>query len=141
MVLLQSSKKIFGSKIRGAFTVHKDPPAIYITKKNRRLGDIYFALLHELAHYKKDFNKAKSTSFISLEKELEQETKRDDQAFDWMIPEIYYKEITSNKNYDLAKETAYPKSFIAYRLAHDKLLPYSSEYYQKYNTIIGSTNL
>ena len=47
-----------GSKIRGAFKVHVNKPAIYITMKHRRIADIYFALLHELAHCKSDFNRA-----------------------------------------------------------------------------------
>ena len=47
------------SKIRGAFKVNKDSPAIYLTLKHKRIADIYFALLHELAHCKSDFNKAK----------------------------------------------------------------------------------
>ena len=61
------------SKIRGAFKVHKNMPSIYITYKHKRIADIYFTLLHELAHCKSDFNKAKATSFISLENEKVEE--------------------------------------------------------------------
>ena len=53
------------SKVRGAFRVHNDKPAIYLTTKYKRYADIYFALLHELAHCKSDFNRAKNGSLIS----------------------------------------------------------------------------
>lgn len=43
-----------GTKTRGAFKVLNNTPAIYLTRKHKRIADIYFALLHELAHYKSD---------------------------------------------------------------------------------------
>ena len=64
-IFLAIEKDLTGSKIRGAFKVLNIKPAIYITKKHKRYADIYFALLHELAHCKSDFNRAKSGSWIS----------------------------------------------------------------------------
>lgn len=123
-----------GSKIRGAFRVHVNKPAIYITMKHRRIADIYFALLHELAHCKTDFNRAKSGSIVSLlnkKSEDEIEIKADKQALSWMIPDEEYKEIIKSKNYK------YPiMSFLVYRLALDKKITYSSSLYQENNTIL-----
>ena len=128
-----------GSKIRGAFKVNKDTPSIYLTHKYKRIADIYFALLHELAHCKSDFNKAKATNLVSYD-DGECEDKADKQALNWMVDDKYYKSILLNSSYDICKENKYPKSFILYRLALDKHVDYSNEYYQFYNKIIEFKN-
>lgn len=64
-IYLAIEDDLTGTKVRGAFKVLNDKPAIYITRKHKRYADIYFALLHELAHCKSDFNRAKSGSIIS----------------------------------------------------------------------------
>lgn len=136
-IALVIQKDIPGSKIRGAFKVHKDVPAIYITYKHRRIADIYFALLHELAHCKKDFNKAKSTNLISFENEKEtEEQKADKEAYNWMVDEKYYHSIIKDKNYNIKNESNYPKCFIVYRMAKDKIIKYSSSEYQKFNSLL-----
>ncbi len=124
------------SKIRGAFRVHNDKPAIYLTTKYKRCADIYFALLHELAHCKSDFNRAKNGSLISFNDNSEEdyEKKADKTAFNWMIEDNYYDEI-KNKYNDIEKLNVV-KSFYVYRLANDKIIEYSSQIYQKYNKII-----
>ena len=125
------------SKIRGAFKVNKDKPAIYITLKHKRIADIYFSLLHELAHCKSDFNKAQANSLISTDIENDELEKRaDKQAYNWMVDESYYKKIKNDVYYNIEKEINYPKSFIVYRLAVDKKIKYSSKEYQKYNKIM-----
>lgn len=126
-----------GSKIRGAFKVLNDKPAIYITRKHKRYADIYFALLHELAHCKSDFNRAKKGSIISFhdEKNMEDyELKADETAFNWMIPNSIYHFL--KKDYSNIENLNTVKSFLVYRLAHDKIIDYSSSLYQKYNPII-----
>ena len=133
-IYLVIANDIPGSKIRGAFKVHRDKPAIYLTYKHKRIADIYFALLHELAHCKTEFNSAKAGSFISFENE--KETKADIQALDWMVSNNYYKNVCLNKNYDISKEKQYPKCFVVYRLAFDKKIQYSSKEYQQYNIIL-----
>ena len=134
-IFLVIQEDIPGSKIRGAFKVHRKTPAIYLTYKHKRIADIYFALLHELAHCKTDFNRAQATSLISFEDE-EKETKADNQAYSWMIDDNYYKEICKDSNYNIINEKKYPKSFIVYRMAKDKLLKYNSKEYQIYNHVI-----
>ncbi len=126
-----------GSKVRGAFKVHKEAPAIYLTLKHKRIADVYFALLHELAHCKTDYNRAKNVSLISYEIENDEIEKRaDEQAFNWMVDDVYYDSIKENDSYDVASEKIYPKSFVLYRLAHDKKIDYKDAKYQKYNTLI-----
>ena len=137
-IALVIQEDIPGSKIRGAFKVHKDVPSIYITYKHNRIADIYFALLHELAHCKTDFNKAKSTNLISFDDKTEiEEEQADNQAYNWMVDEKYYNSIINNKNYDISKEHIYPKSFVVYRLAKDKFINYSSTEYQNYNILLN----
>ena len=132
-----------GSKIRGAFRVLRDKPAIYITKKHKRYADIYFALLHELAHCVTDFNRAKKGSIISLmdDKETEDyEIRADEKALNWMVPNDLYalilEDIQNNPIDKVIKSYDWPSSFIVYRLAKDKKISYSSKEYQKYNSLI-----
>lgn len=136
-IYLVIQEDIPGSKIRGAFKVHRGIPAIYLTYKHRRIADIYFALLHELAHCKSDFNKAKATSLVSYEKYRDDsEEKADNQAYNWMVENKYYYSFCCADKYAIDKETKYPKSFVVYRLAQDKKISYGSDDYQKYNFII-----
>ena len=124
-----------GSKIRGAFRVHRGIPAIYLTYKHRRLADIYFALLHELAHCKTNYNKAQGTSLVSFDEEGdEEEVRADKQAYEWMVAEKDYVNLSDEA--DLENEEKYPKAFVAYRMAKDGKIKYSSKVYQKYNKVI-----
>lgn len=133
-VALVIQEDIPGSKIRGAFKVNKDVPAIYLTYKHKRIADIYFALLHELAHLKTDYNKAKAGALVAhLD---EKEDKADKAAYNWMVDNKYYDLITLDKNYDINSETKYPKCFVVYRLASDNYIKYSSSLYQKYNDLV-----
>lgn len=136
-IALVIQEDIPGSKIRGAFKVHKDMPAIYITYKHNRIADIYFALLHELAHCKRDFNKAKGTNLISLDDDSDTEVIADNQAYEWMVDNKYYNSILSNPVYNIKQEKKYPKSFVLYRLAKDNKIEYSSDDYQKYNYVLN----
>ncbi len=136
-IFLVIQDDIPGSKIRGAFKVHRNTPAIYITRKHLRIADIYFALLHELAHCKTNFNKAKSESLVSTENHINEiESKADKQAYNWMVSDEYYNKIKTNKNYDINLEEKYPKSFVLYRLAKDGIIKYSSKEYQKHNKLL-----
>lgn len=135
-IFLAIEKDLTGSKIRGAFKVLNDKPAVYITKKHKRYADIYFALLHELAHCKSDFNRAKSGSIVTTEdKSVEDyEIKADKTAFNWMIDDKVYQSIKYCS--DAIEELDVIKSFYVYRLASDKVIDYSSKMYQEYNKLI-----
>ena len=111
-IFLAIQDDLKGTKVRGAFKVLNDKPAIYITRKHKRYADIYFALLHELAHCKSDFNRAKSGSIITMldDKETEDyEIKADMQALDWMISNKIYDKIKNN--YKDIEELDVVKSF------------------------------
>ena len=136
-IFLAIEPDLKGAKIRGAFRVLNNKPAIYITPKFNRYADIYFALLHELAHCKSDFNRAKKGSIVSLENSNsieDYEINADNTAFNWMV---------NNRDYENIKKTLdfnnndVVKSFVVYRLAYDKIITYNSDIYQEYNKIIN----
>lgn len=133
-IFLAIEPDLKGSKIRGAFKVLNDKPAIFITTKHKRIGDVYFALLHELAHCKSDFNRAKSGSIVSNinDEELEDyEIRADKTALNWMIPDEEYSFLMNSKDIS----NCVP-AFLAYRLARDKKITYSSSFYQDNNKIL-----
>lgn len=126
-----------GSKIRGAFKVHRGIPAIYLTHKHQRIADIYFALLHELAHCKTDFNKAQASSLVSYESQSDDsEQKADIEAYNWMVNDDYYDNVCCKSNYNINLEEIYPKCFVMYRLAKDGFIKYGCTEYQKYNFLL-----
>lgn len=141
-IYLVIQEDLKGSKIRGAFKVHKNKPAIYITLKHKRVADIYFALLHELAHCKTDFNKAMSQSIVSLDDNLDVdiEQKADQKAYDWMINNETYELLTKEYKDNLGVindvTNTHPKCFFVYRLAKDGLLKYNSKIYQENNILL-----
>ena len=135
-IFLAIEKDLKGSKIRGAFKVLNDKPAIYITKKYNRYADIYFALLHELAHCKSDFNRAKSGSIVSTDDDMDledYELKADSTALNWMINDSLYNVIKDN--YKDIDSFDVIKSFFVYRLAKDNIIKYSSDLYQNNNLL------
>lgn len=135
-IFLAIENDLKGAKIRGAFKVLNDKPAIYITKKYKRYADIYFALLHELAHCKSDFNRAKKGSIISTEEESTEdyEIKADNTAYNWMIDDKEYKRI--KYCYGAIDKLDVIKCFYVYRLAKDGVISYKSKVYQENNKLI-----
>lgn len=132
-IFLAIEPDLKGAKIRGAFRVLNNKPAIYITTKHKRYADVYFALLHELAHCKSDFNRAKSGSIVSLENSISEEDyeiKADKTALNWMVDDKKYSDIIKNKDFSSLD------CFIVYRLAKDKYISYNSKLYQVNNKII-----
>ncbi|MFK5883656.1 MAG: helix-turn-helix transcriptional regulator [Candidatus Izemoplasma sp.] len=136
---------MIGSKIRGAFRVIDDKPAIYLTLKHKRPADIFFALLHELAHCKTDFNSGKNKTYISLEESMitkidDSENLADKKAFNWMIEDKVFEKIRIlDKKLNLvkiAKEYNVALMFLVYRLAESGDLRYNNPIYQKYNPVL-----
>lgn len=131
-----------GCKIRGAFRVHRGIPAIYLTRNYERIADFYFALLHELAHCKSDFNKGQANSLVSyIDYANESDDKVDIQALDWMVPNNYYENICCSEYYNINHDKNHPKAFIVYRLAKDNFIGYDSKEYNLYNPVIKQTIL
>ena len=137
-IFLVIQDDIPGSKIRGAFKVLLETPAIFLTHKHNRIADVYFALLHEIAHCKTDFNKAKSMGLVSYDDDKKNsEDSADKQAYNWMVDDNYYNNnILINNDYKLDDEIKFPKSFIVYRMAKDGVIEYSSKAYQNYNFLL-----
>ena len=136
-IFLAIEPDLEGAKIRGAFRVLNDKPAIYLTPKYKRIADVYFALFHELAHCKSDYNRAKSGSFVSIENiksEEDYEIRANKTAFNWMVNDKAYNDIVKSKNYEDNNEI---KSFLVYRLAQDGHISYKSKLYQDNNIIIN----
>lgn len=135
-VFLVIEDDLSGSKIRGAFKVLNDKPAIYSTRKHNRITDIYFALFHELDHLKSDYSGAKSGSLISFDKndKVGYELKTDKQIFNWVADDKTYNVI--KKDYQNVNERVI-KAFFAYRLAHDGIISYQSKFYQNNNILIN----
>lgn len=135
-IFLAIESDLDGSKIRGAFRVLNNKPAVYITTKYKRCADIYFALLHELAHCKSDFNRAKSGSIVSYDNHIEKEDyeiRADVTAFNWMVDSNIYNLIKDSLDFEHFDVVP---AFVVYRLAYDKLIPYQSSIYQDNNLII-----
>lgn len=135
-IFLAIEPDLDGAKIRGAFKVLNNKPAIFLTTKYKRYADIYFALLHELAHCKSDFNRAKKGSIVSIYDKENLETyeiNADKTAHNWLVDDDKYNEIKNNLNIEKTSEI---KSFLVYRLAHDKIITYSSKIYQENNPLI-----
>ena len=134
-VYLAIESDLSGAKIRGAFRVLNDKPAIYITTKHKRYADVYFALLHEIAHLKSDFNRAKNGALISLEEEKnseDYEIRADETALNYMVDSKEYEKILKNG------VPSKVNSFLAYRLARDGVIKYSSKLYQDSNKLIDN---
>ena len=62
------------------------------------------------------------------------EFKADNTAFSWMVNDEAYNAL--KKDYKNIPESS-PLSFLAYRLAHDKAIDYSSTFYQNNNKTIS----
>ena len=137
-IFLAIETDLKGAKIRGAFRVLNNKPAVYITTKYKRCADVYFALLHELAHCRSDFNRAKSGSIVSFENtnEVEDyEIRADNTAYNWMVSDNTYNNIIINsKAIEFGDEIP---AFVVYRLAKDNKIKYSSKMYQDNNKIVN----
>lgn len=139
-IFLAIENDLSGSKIRGAFKVLNDKPAIYITRKYKRYADIYFALLHELAHCKSDYNRAKKGSIVSTDNEVleDYEIVADRTAYNWMVDDDLYANI--KYQYNEIDNLNVIRSFFVYRLASDGIISYSSSVYQNNNKLLEIDN-
>ena len=115
------------TKIRGCMMVKITNPAIYLTKTFKEKASFYFALYHELAHVKRDFNMAKNKIVVDAENEVA----IDNQALNWMIPQNIWEDIKNNLE-DVASicyNNNIPVCFATSRLAKEKIISYKSKLY------------
>ncbi len=116
------------TKIRGCMMVKITNPAIYLTKTFKEKASFYFALYHELAHVKKDYNMAKNKIVVddsTSEKEI------DEVALNWMIDKNIWDLIKENPNEvkEICQKNNIPICFATSRLAKEGLISYNSKIY------------
>lgn len=116
------------TKIRGCMMVKITNPAIYLTKTFKEKALFYFALYHELAHVKRDYNMAKNKIVVddsTSEKEI------DEVALNWMIDKNVWNLIKENPNEvkEICQKKNIPICFATSRLAKEGLISYKSKLY------------
>lgn len=130
-------KALSGSKVRGAFKVRDNNPAIYMTNNYNTKDSFFFQLFHELGHCKSDYNFAKK--MVIVDGDLEKENKADKFALETMIPPETWTKIINNRPLELLKkiseEEKIPMSFIVGRLAKLKYIEYKSVLYNNYKNL------
>jgi addiction module HigA family antidote len=138
-IYLVICEAITNSKVRGALTTYKGHPAIYLSGRYRCHDNIWFAIIHEIGHLLKHYNK--KDTIVSYEdsdsstdcKELE----ANGFARDFFINPRSYEDFIS-KNQITAesikkfarKENVLPGIVVA-RLQHDKKIGYEKFSYLK----------
>ena len=130
-IYLVIEEALNGTKIRGCMMVKENNPAIYMTKYFKEKSSFYFALYHELAHVKTDYNKAKNKIIVYDDDLKEEEKQRDKFALNCMIEEKVWKQIIENPEgkEKLCKENKIPLCFLYTRLAYEGLISYKSKEY------------
>ena len=95
-IVLVIEEALPNSKIKGATTLYKGKPAIYLSNRYRRLDSIYFTLIHEIYHIiNKDYeNLGYSVSY----EEDEREKKSNMDTREFFINEENYNNMLSKKN-------------------------------------------
>ncbi|MDO5557194.1 MAG: hypothetical protein Q4G05_03005 [Clostridia bacterium] len=127
-------KALSGSKVRGCFKVKNRNPAVYITDNYAGKDSFFFELFHELGHCKSDYNDAKNKVIIDGNKEKEE--RADNFSLSCMIGEKEWKEIIEKYKdekilYQISNRYEIPMSFIVGRLAKNKYIKYSDQFYIK----------
>ena len=116
------------TKIRGCMMVKITNPAIYLTKTFKEKASFYFALYHELAHVKKDYNMAKNKIVVddsTSEKEI------DEVALNWMIDKDIWNLIKENPKEveEICQKNNIPVCFATSRLAKEGYISYKAKLY------------
>lgn len=78
--------------------------------------------------------RAKSGSIVSFNREETIDYELSADKFSWMVDDKMYDKLKHNYNECLDNIV---KSFVAYRLAHDKIISYQSKFYQNNNILIN----
>lgn len=116
------------TKIRGCMMVKVANPAIYLTKTFKEKASFYFALYHELAHVKRDYNMAKNKIVID---DATNENKIDEVALNWMICSSIWNLLKENPNSakEICLKNSIPICFATSRLAKEGYISYKSKLY------------
>ncbi len=122
------------TKVRGCMMVKGSNPVIYMTKYLKEKSSFYYALYHEIAHIKSNYNKAKNKIII----DDESDKKADAYSLNEMISDSTWNEIINNYNNkeDICKKNNIPLSFLYSRLAYLGYIKYSSKEYNENKEVI-----
>lgn len=109
----------------------------YLPRMFKEKLSFYFALFHEIAHIKSDYNKAKNKIVVDSE---EAEENADNIVLNWMIALSIWDEIKNNLNSveKICKNRGISLCFAVSRLAKEKYISYSSDLYNKYREKISN---
>lgn len=123
---------IKNSKVRGALTNYKDHPTIYISGRFKSHDNIWFALMHEIGHLIKHYDKKEI--IISFEDSEKNINKREEEANEFArnffinpndyIKFINKKEFTLETINEFARQQNVLPGIVTARLQHDNLLDY-----------------
>lgn len=116
-----------GTKVRGASLVKARTPYIFLTRYFKEKSSFYFALYHELAHIKRDYNMLLSKIYMDTN-----DNEIDEYALDKMIDNKTWNNILKDFENGEREFNSYniSKSFIYSRLAYEGKIKYSSKMYQ-----------
>lgn len=132
-IILCVEDALKGTKVRGASLVKGKTPYIFLTKYFKEKSSFYFALYHELAHIKRDYNMLQSKIYIdSKDNEI------DEYALDKMIDTKTWNNILidfENRERDFYNYNI-SESFIFSRLVYEGRIKYNSKLYQSNIEII-----
>ena len=127
-IYLVIEKALQGTKARGCMMVKITNPAIYLTNLFKEKASFYFALYHELAHVKRNYNMAKNKIVID---DASDEDEIDEIALNWMIDKNIWQSIKENPNKvkEICKKNNIPVCFATSRLAKEGIISHKSKLY------------
>ena len=127
-IYLVIEKALQGTKVRGCMMVKITNPAIYLTNLFKEKASFYFALYHELAHVKRNYNMAKKRIIID---DASDENEIDKIALNWMIDKNIWQSIKENPNKvkEICKKNNIPVCFATSRLAKEGIISHKSKLY------------
>lgn len=132
-IYLVMCETITNSKVRGALTTYRDHPAILLSSRYKSHDHIWFALIHELAHLVKHYNK-KDILVTREDYELYDDVKEREAsefASDFFIGRSDFERFIDNGRFDehsvreFAKKEGVAPGIVVGRLQHDKYVDFS----------------
>lgn len=132
---------ITNCKVRGVLTTYNNHPAIYISKRFKTHDHIWFAIMHEIAHLIKHYNK--NTINVSYENDERstdiKEVEANTFSRDFWINKEEYNNFVNEKDFSEEKIRKFAKKqnildgIVVARLQHDGLLERDKLNYKKIN--------
>lgn len=126
-IILCIEDALKGTKVRGASMVKGKTPYIFLTRYFKEKSSFYFALYHELAHIKRDYNMLLSKIYMDTK-----DNEIDAFALKMMISDKEWDKVVKDFKDGVRDFSNYKisQSFIYSRLAYEGYIKYSSKLYQ-----------